>query len=397
MEGEYLPGPLSLPVSLLEIILFIISLVLLFESGGSWRLWLGSLLLFLVIASLTTRFWPPPQFELPATPIPAKRVPIENPTKPNFVWNASYRVRFRFHIAPTEKYGLLHDLALEKKVLTDNDFVQPVPLNDDDLRLVHGRGYLYRLYFLASTPLGLINGENPISLGILNRLKIVCGGTYLACKIALDQGLALNFGGGFHHAYPCREAGFCHLNDMAVAIRKLQMERAIDRAMLIDCDVHQGNGTAAIFREDDIVFTFSIHQEDLYPNPKTYGDYDIGLYSHQKVNDEEYLAELKVLPDLIEKHHPDLIIYLAGADPFIEDRLGGFLLTKEGLMARDAYVLGLCHELRIPTAIVLGGGYARNTKDTVEIHLNTIRMVNQMKDRGNRPDTPHDKSVGSSL
>ena len=145
--------------------------------------------------------------------------------------------------------------------------------------------------------------------------------------------------------------------------------------MVVDCDVHQGNGTAAIFKKDDSVFTFSIHQEDLYPHPKAVSDHDISLYSDLKVDDAKYLMELKVLPNLIEQHRPDLIIYLAGADPFLEDRLGGFLLTKDGLLRRDAYVLRLCHEVKVPTAIVLGGGYARNTDDTVAIHLNTIRAV----------------------
>jgi acetoin utilization deacetylase AcuC-like enzyme len=188
----------------------------------------------------------------------------------------------------------------------------------------------------------------------------------------------MNLGGGFHHAFACHEEGFCHLNDMAIAIRKLQTERFIDRAMIIDCDVHQGNGTAAIFEGDETVFTFSIHQENLYPYPKQYSNYDISIHSSQRVDDKKYLEELKVLPGLIQKHRPDLIIYLAGADPFCEDRLGGFLLTKQGLMERDTYVLGKCLKIGIPTAIVLGGGYTRNIDDIVEIHLNTMRVVHKL-------------------
>lgn len=378
MESHYLPSPVSLPISLLEIILFVVSMLFLFEIGGRYRLWLGSLLLLLVACSIASRFWPPPKFELPPTPLVAKGNPIEDPTKPNFVWSPRYRVRFWLHIFPARKYGLIYDRAIEEKILTEDDFIQPTALEDNDLRLVHGRGYLWRLYFLGTTLLGLLNGENPITLNSLMKLKAACGGTYLACKIALEQGLGMNLCGGFHHAFSCREAGFCHLNDMAVAIRKLQIKRAIDRAMVIDCDVHQGNGTAAIFEKDDSVFTFSIHQEDLYPHPKAIGDYDISLYSEVKVDDDTYLKELKVLPNLIKRHRPDLIVYLAGADPFVEDRLGDFLLTKKGLMARDAYILGLCKELKLPTAIVLGGGYARKLEDTVEIHLNTIRVVIQL-------------------
>lgn len=388
MESHYLPGPVSLPISLLEIILFILAMLFLFEVGGRYRLWLGSLLLLLVICSIASRFWPPPEFDLPATPLSSKRVPREDPAKPNFVWSPRYRVRFWLHIFPARKYGRIYHRATEGKILTENDFIQPAALENSGLRLVHGRGYLWRLHFLASTPLGLINGENPITLNSLKKIKTACGGTYLACKIALEQGLGMNLCGGFHHAFPNREAGFCHLNDMAVAIRKLQLERAINRAMVIDCDVHQGNGTAAIFEKDDSVFTFSIHQEDLYPHAKAVGDYDISLYSNLKVDDDRYLEELEVLSDLIEKHRPDLIIYLAGADPFVDDRLGGFLLTKEGLMARDAYILGLCNELKVPTATVLGGGYARNTEDTVEIHLNTIRVVTYLLSAEKRPETP---------
>jgi acetoin utilization deacetylase AcuC-like enzyme len=384
MENEYLSGSVNLPISLLEIILFIVCMILLFGMDGGWHLWLGSILLVLVICSVTSRFLPPPKFDPPATPLLSKRVPRQDPSKPNFLWSPRYRVRFPLHIiVPAKKYGLLYDLAIKEKILTDNEFSHPAPLDNADLRLVHSRGYLWRLHLLGSTPLGLLNGENPVSLSLLNRLKVVCGGTYLAGKISLKQGLAMNLGGGFHHAFACREAGFCHLNDMAVAIRKLQMERRLDRAMVIDCDVHQGNGTAAIFQKDDSVFTFSIHQEDLYPRPKTFGDYDISLYSHQKVDDKRYLEELRVVPQLIKNHRPDLVVYLAGADPFGEDRLGGFLLSKQGLMERDAYILGLCHELEVPTAIVLGGGYARNTHDTVDIHLNTVKVAIEVMKRWN--------------
>jgi acetoin utilization deacetylase AcuC-like enzyme len=359
-------------------------MILLFETDGRWRLWVGSLLLLLVTSSVASRFVPPPEFLPPAAPLPSRPAPREDPARPNFVWSPEYRVRFPLHlIVPAKKYGLLCDRVVREEILTENDFIQPAPLDNADLRLVHGRGYLWRLYLLGSTPLGLLNGENPISLRLLHRLKVACGGTYLACRIALEQGLGMNLAGGFHHAFSCREAGFCHLNDMAVAIRKLQMERLIDRAMVIDCDVHQGNGTAAIFARDRAVFTFSIHQEDLYPHPKIFGDYDIGLYSQQKVDDDMYLEELEVVPDLLENHRPDLVIYLAGADPFVEDRLGGFLLSKQGLMRRDAYILGLCAELEVPAAVVLGGGYARDTRDTVDIHLNTIKVAVQLMKRWN--------------
>jgi acetoin utilization deacetylase AcuC-like enzyme len=375
---EELLGHTRLPISITEIILFIIIIYLLVAGSGKWRLCLGSLLLVFWLVLVGGKFWPAPKFEIPKSPLSVKTVVREDPTHANFVWNPEYRVGFWWHLFPVKKYFLIYNRILEEKVLTPADFIQSTPLFDRDLTLVHSRGYMVRLYLLALTPMGLINGENPISWNIFKKLKGVCGGTYLACKIALEKGMGMNLGGGFHHAFASHEEGFCHLNDMAVAIRKLQVERYIDRAMVIDCDVHQGNGTASIFQWDDTVFTFSIHQDDIYPYEKAYSNYDISLHGSLRVDDEKYLEQLEVLPDLIKKHRPDLVIYLAGADPFKKDRLGGFLLTKQGLMDRDVYVLRLCAKLSIPVAIVLGGGYAPDIDDTVEIHLNTVRVVNRL-------------------
>jgi len=375
---EELLGHTRLPISIAEIILIIIIIYLLVADGGKWRLCLGSLLLVFWLVLVSGKFWPAPKFEIPKSPLSVKTVVLEDPTHANFVWNPEYRVSFWWHLFPVKKYLLIYNRALEEKILTPDDFIQSGPLCDRDLTLVHSRGYMVRLYLLALTPMGLINGENPISRNIFKKLKVACGGTYLACKIALEKGMGMNLGGGFHHAFASHEEGFCHLNDMAVAIRKLQGERYIDRAMVIDCDVHQGNGTASIFQGDDTVFTFSIHQDDIYPYEKAYSSYDISLHGSLRVDDEKYLEQLEVLPDLIKKHRPDLVIYLAGADPFKKDRLGGFLLTKQGLMDRDVYVLRLCAKLSIPVAIVLGGGYAPDIDDTVEIHLNTVRVVNRL-------------------
>jgi acetoin utilization deacetylase AcuC-like enzyme len=375
---EELLGHSRLPLSIAEIILFIIIIYLLLSVGGKWKIWLGLLMLVYWMVLVTGKFWPAPKIEVPKSPLAAKIAVREDPNRGNFVWSPEYRVGFWWHFFPVKKYLIIHDRALEKKILTQNNFVIPKPLDNQDLARVHSRGYLLRLYLLAFTPMGFINGENPISWYIFKKLRVACGGTYLACKIALEQGMGMNLGGGFHHAFAGHEEGFCHLNDMAVAIRKLQMERVIDRAMVIDCDVHQGNGTAAIFQKDPAVFTFSIHQDDLYPYQKAYSNYDISLPGSMRVDDETYLEHLKVLPDLIKEHAPDLVIYLAGADPFKGDRLGGFLLTKQGLMDRDIYVLRMCADQAIPVAVVLGGGYAPNIDDTVEIHLNTVRVVNRL-------------------
>ncbi len=339
---------------------------------------LGGVLLVYWFVLVGGKFWPAPEFEVPKSPLTTKALVREDESKANFVWSPEYRVGFWWHFFPVKKYLLIHNRALEDNILTQDDLIDPVPLDDPDLARVHSRGYLWRLHLLAFTPMGLVNGENPISWYIFKKLKIACGGTYLACNIALEQGIGMNLGGGFHHAFAGHEEGFCHLNDMAVAIRKLQTERFIDRAMVIDCDVHQGNGTAAIFQGDETVYTFSIHQEDLYPHEKAYSSCDIGLHGSLRVDDKRYLEHLKVLPELIDGHRPDLVIYLAGADPFKKDRLGGFLLTKQGLMDRDAYVLKLCVDRSVPVAIVLGGGYAPNIDDTVDIHLNTIRVVDRL-------------------
>jgi acetoin utilization deacetylase AcuC-like enzyme len=374
MEGEYLVRQGRFPLSVLEVCLFFAA-VLLLTSSSRWPFSAGLLLALYVAALTVCRFWPAPKFRLAQVPRSSRPLPADSPASGIVVWSPEYQVRSWFHPFSARKYGLIRERALREGLLSEDDFSRPVAVDDRDLLLVHSRGYLWRLYLLGLTPLGLLNGENPIQLSILKRLKAACGGTYVAARIALERGLAVNLGGGFHHAFACHEEGFCHLNDIAVAIRKLQEEGGIERAMVIDCDVHQGNGTAAIFQGDASVFTFSIHQEDLYPHRKIPSSYDIGLDSHEQVGDDRYLRELEVLPDLVGRHRPDLAVYVAGADPFRGDRLGGFLLSKEGLMARDSYVLRLCAERHIPVAVVLGGGYSAGLRETVEIHVNTIRVV----------------------
>jgi len=278
------------------------------------------------------------------------------------------------HIFPIEKYTLLHERSLAENVLKEDDFTEPSPVSDDDLKLVHLEHYLLRLEMLADSPFGMMNGENPVNWSILEGSRLACGGTYLACRIALECGMGMNLGGGFHHAFPDHEEGFCYYSDIAIAIRKLKGEGMVGKVMVIDCDVHQGNGTAFIFRDDSDVFTFSIHQEDNYP-PKEKSDHDIGLYSWDGVDDEVYLRELRVLDQLVPEFAPGLAIYIAGADVYMEDQLGGFRLTKGGIAERDDYVIGTVRGHGVPLAALLGGGYAIDKNDTVEIHLNTIRMV----------------------
>lgn len=293
---------------------------------------------------------------------------------PNFVYSRYYEAYLGEHIFPTKKYRLVHDRTIKEGILTKKDFIEPKAATDKDILLVHTKAHIDRLRTLAKSPLGMLNGENPVNESVIRASWICCSGTYLACKIALKEGIAMNLGGGLHHAFPDHEEGFCYLNDPAVAIRKLQSEKKVKKVMVIDCDLHQGNGTAFIFKDDKNVFTFSIHQEDNYPI-KQNSDYDIGLFSSENIDNKRYLKELQVLKKLIKDFKPDLIVYLAGADIYKEDQLGGFLLTKEGIKARDEFIIGLAVKNKIPIAITLAGGYAIKLEDTVDIHLNTIKIM----------------------
>ncbi|HID20312.1 MAG TPA: histone deacetylase [Methanophagales archaeon] len=192
----------------------------------------------------------------------------------------------------------------------------------------------------------------------------------------MADGIAVNLGGGFHHAFPDHAEGFCYTNDIAIAIRQLQHERAIRKAAVVDCDVHQGNGTAYIFQNDPSVFTFSIHQENNYP-VKQESDLDIGLDDY--TNDSEYIRHIqRVLPQILEEFQPDFLLYAAGADPYMDDQLGGLSLSIDGLKRRDKFIISGCVTRGIPIAIVLAGGYAVKTDDTVEIHCNTCRIASEL-------------------
>jgi acetoin utilization deacetylase AcuC-like enzyme len=212
--------------------------------------------------------------------------------------------------------------------------------------------------------------ELPWIPALVDGFRLMCGGTCQAAELALDAGLAVHLGGGLHHAFPDHGEGFCLFNDVAVAIRRLQRDGRIHRAAVVDCDVHHGNGTAFIFGVDASVFTFSMHQQLNYPAWKPASDLDIGLANG--VEDDEYLARLAGALPQVTGFHPELIVYLAGSDPYQEDRLGGLALTLEGLRRRDRLVLDAAAAARIPVAIVLAGGYALRVEDTVHAHVNTV-------------------------
>ena len=286
----------------------------------------------------------------------------------HFVYSATPIVDIGFHVFPIEKYRLVAEALRELHHIPASSFVEPAPATHEQLLGVHTERYLADLEDCRWTR-RTMQSELPLTAQIVDMFKMACGGTIRAAELALEEGVAVHLGGGFHHAFAEKAEGFCYLNDLAVAIRDMQSHARIQRAMVIDCDLHQGNGTARIFQDDRSVFTFSMHQFELYP-VKEQSDADIHL--ERGVSDTRYLALMRSnIPKLLEEFKPELILYQAGADPFEDDQLGDLKLTIAGLAERDRLVFEWAKERRIPIAATLGGGYARNTADTVTIHVNT--------------------------
>ncbi|HWC07075.1 MAG TPA: histone deacetylase [Gemmatimonadota bacterium] len=303
------------------------------------------------------------------------------------VTSPAYETDIGPHVFPTEKYRGVRE-RLQEEGLTK--VVEPEPPDREELLQVHTAAYLDDLAALRWTP-RTWRSELPISEPIVRWFELSCGGTVAAARLALASGWAAHLGGGFHHAFADHAEGFCYLNDLAVAARVLQTAGEVERVAVIDVDVHQGNGTAAIFADDPSVFTFSIHQEDNYPL-KERSDLDVGLLSYDRsrpgspyVTDDLYLDLVEsALPRILDRFRPDLVLYQAGADPYEKDRLGGFRLTLEGLARRDATVIGACGERGIPVAITLGGGYAEELADTVAIHTGTVLAAARLGDVAGR-------------
>lgn len=293
------------------------------------------------------------------------------------VYHDGYDLNLGAHVFPSQKYRMIHDRMLAQGFAEEADFVVPEPASDDDLFLAHERGWITRLKCGTLDYLELMKLEIPYSQKMVDAFWLAAGGTTLAARLALDMGIGFNIGGGFHHAYPGHGEGFCAIHDVAVAIRKLQQEKCIERAMVIDVDVHHGNGTAAIFIQDPSVFTLSIHQFHNYPSHKPPSTIDIHL--DDGVGDEEYLARLgEACRRAFDEFRPQLLLYVAGADPYCQDQLGGLTLTMGGLRSRDRLVLGLAREHNTPVAITLAGGYAMDVADTVTIHTNTAKVAAEM-------------------
>jgi len=291
------------------------------------------------------------------------------------VYHSGYDLNLGAHVFPSRKYRLIHDRLLDEGFAEPMDFVEPRPACDEDILRVHEPGWVQRLKDGALVPQEILRLEIPYSKQMVDAFWLATGGTILAARNALADRVGFNIGGGFHHAFPGHGEGFCAINDIAVAIRALQHERSIERALVVDCDVHHGNGTAAIFAGDRSVLTLSMHQFNNYPSEKPPSVIDIHL--PDGVTDEEYLDRLRSALNVAMSFGPNLLFYLAGADPYREDQLGGLSLTMEGLKQRDRIVFETALGLGVPVAVTLAGGYARNTDDTVAIHCNTAKAARE--------------------
>jgi acetoin utilization deacetylase AcuC-like enzyme len=299
------------------------------------------------------------------------------------------------HVFPAEKYKRIHDRLMASGIAATSDFVAPHPAADEDVLLVHTPEYVHKLKTGTLSTREQMELEVPFSAELVKAFWLAAGGSILAAELALSEQIAVNIGGGFHHAFPDHGEGFCMIHDVAVAIRRMQRDGKIRTAMTVDCDVHQGNGTAAIFAAPQTtneplpsapastlrtkmsrthagdVFTISLHQENNYPVWKPPSSIDVNL--PDGIGDDDYLAWLdNALSSGLRQFHPELICYIAGADPYREDQLGGLSLTIDGLKKRDELVFRVARARDIPVMVTYAGGYARNVEDTVTIHCNTV-------------------------
>ena len=319
------------------------------------------------------------------------------------VYGDGYYLPIGEHVFPAEKYRRIRDRLLASGVAESKDFLEPEPATDQDILLVHTPEYVHKLKTGTLSPREQMELEIPYSRDLVDAFWLAAGGSILAARQALIGGVGISIGGGFHHAFPDHGEGFCMIHDVAVAIRRLQRDDKIRTAMTVDCDVHHGNGTAAIFAGTRVaseplpsagpgtlgsslrnappgkmrgahagdVFTISLHQHNNYPLWKPPSSIDVDL--PDGVEDEAYLAWLdNALSSGLRQFEPDLLCYIAGADPYREDQLGGLCLTIDGLKKRDELVFRVARARDIPVMVTFAGGYARNVEDTVTIHCNTV-------------------------
>jgi acetoin utilization deacetylase AcuC-like enzyme len=317
------------------------------------------------------------------------------------IYSDAYYLPIGNHVFPAEKYRRVRDRLITTGVADANDFLEPQPATDQDILLVHKPDYVQKLKTGTLSPREEMEMEIPYSRDLVDAFWLAAGGSILAARQALADKVSVSIGGGFHHAFPDHGEGFCMIHDVAVAIRRLQRDDKISTAMTIDCDVHQGNGTAAIFagtRTESVplpsvatstltqpasaktkmrgthagdVFTISLHQHNNYPQYKPPSSIDVDL--PDGIGDDDYLAWLdNAFSSGLRQFEPDLLCYVAGADPYKDDQLGGLELTIDGLKKRDRLVFQVARARNIPVMVTYAGGYAKNIEDTVTIHSNTV-------------------------
>ena len=284
------------------------------------------------------------------------------------------------HRFPMDKYRLLREAVLAEGLVAPTHLHEPGWVAEHDLHRVHTPTYVAQIRDGTLSPAAQRRIGLPWSRSGVERAFRVVQGTIEASAMALQAGLAMNLAGGTHHAFPDLGEGFCTFNDVAVAVRRLQSEGRVERVAIVDLDVHQGNGTHGCFAGDARVFTFSMHGAKNFPFHKVPGTLDVELTDG--TGDDEYLALLEHhLPRVLRASRPDLVMYLAGADPHEGDRLGRLSMTFDGLMARDRYVIASCREVGIPVCVTMAGGYGKRLDDTVEVHLNTVRVLSAYEGR----------------
>ena len=289
------------------------------------------------------------------------------------VYSDAYDLNLGQHVFQAQKYRLIHDRLLRERFAEPADFVAPEPASGEDLLLAHDSEWIEKLKTGTLTYHEIMQLEIPYSRKTAEAFVLMAGGTILAARNAIRDGFGFNVGGGFHHGFRAHGEGFCAINDVAVAARRMQKDGAVEKVMVVDTDVHQGNGTASIFADDPTVFTLSIHHLNNYPYEKPPSNLDVNL--DDGVSDAEYLRKLEeaLLPS-VEEFQPNLIMYVSGADAYMEDQLGGLLVTFDGLARRDRLVFETAQKRGIPVCAVLAGGYAFNPHDTVTIHVNTAKV-----------------------
>ena len=291
--------------------------------------------------------------------------------RPILYYSKRYNVDLGGHVFPMKKYRLIRDSLIESGTADAEDFVEPEPATPEDARRVHTAEYVGKLLDGTLSPFEIARMELPYSPELVEAAFLGAGGTIAAVRTSFERGVGVNLAGGFHHAFPDHGEGFCVLNDVAMGAARALEDGLVTRVGIIDCDVHQGNGTAAIFAGEDRVFTFSIHQEWNYPFEKPPSDLDIGL-----PNETDGGAYLRFLGDalvrVLDGFGPDAVVYVAGADPYEGDLLGGLALSIEDMASRDRMVMEACAARKVPFAVTLAGGYAADTADTVAIQSATV-------------------------